>query len=71
MGRGRWLSLGHTRLAIIDLTPGGAQPMTSLSRRYTIFFNGEIYTYRELRDQLRGLGDEFRPESDTEVLLGA
>jgi len=71
MGRGRRLSLGHTRLAIIDLSPGGAQPMTSRCGRYTISFNGEIFNYRELRDELRGLGHEFRSESDTEVLLAA
>jgi asparagine synthase (glutamine-hydrolysing) len=57
-------ALGHTRLSIIDLT-SGAQPMSD--GRYAITFNGEIYNYRELREQLAG--HEFRTSSDTEVLL--
>jgi asparagine synthase (glutamine-hydrolysing) len=61
-------ALGHTRLSIIDLTTG-AQPMQSGWRSIT--FNGEIYNYRELRDELRALGHEFRTTSDTEVLLAA
>ncbi|MEO8620970.1 MAG: asparagine synthase (glutamine-hydrolyzing) [bacterium] len=65
------LVLGHRRLSIIDLSAGGHQPMASPSGRYWIAFNGEIYNYRELRDQLRDLGHDFRTESDTEVLLAA
>lgn len=61
--------LVHTRLAIIDLTPGGRQPMESPCGRYVLTFNGEIYNYRELRDELRGRGHSFRSDSDTEVLL--
>mgnify|MGYP000439281113 CR=1 FL=1 len=63
------LSLGHTRLSIIDLTPGGHQPMCSADGRYQVIFNGEIYNYRELRRELRTLGHDFHTDSDTEVLL--
>jgi asparagine synthase (glutamine-hydrolysing) len=63
------LHLGHTRLSIIDLTAAGHQPMTSSDGRLTIVFNGELYNYRELRGELRGLGHFFRSQSDTEVLL--
>ena len=65
------LSLGHTRLSIIDLSPGGHQPMHSGEGRYTIVFNGEIYNYRELRAELKRAGYTFRTDSDTEVLLAA
>lgn len=68
---GGQLSLGHTRLSIIDLTPGGHQPMHSLDGRYTLVFNGEIYNYKELRNELKGLGNVFHTDSDTEVLLAA
>lgn len=63
--------LGHTRLAIIDLTPGGTQPMTSADGRFTIVFNGEVYNYVELRKTLSARGVRFSSESDTEVLLEA
>lgn len=65
------LSLGHTRLSIIDLTPGGHQPMHSQDGRYSIVFNGEIYNYRELRQELKALSSVFNTDSDTEVLLAA
>ena len=74
-GSGLWLSadgrtgFGHQRLAIIDLSDAGAQPMHSACGRYTITFNGEIYNYRELRDELAARGHTFRSGSDTEVLL--
>ena len=64
------VSLGHRRLAIIDL-PGGRQPMTSADGRWTIVFNGEIYNFRELRRELESSGMAFRTQSDTEVLLEA
>jgi asparagine synthase (glutamine-hydrolysing) len=63
------LALGHTRLSIIDLSPGGHQPMCSGDGHYTIVFNGEIYNYRELRQELQALGYSFKTDSDTEVLL--
>lgn len=65
------LSLGHTRLSIIDLSPNGHQPMHSPDGQYTIVFNGEIYNYRELRQDLKLLGHVFHTDSDTEVLLAA
>lgn len=63
--------LGHTRLSIIDLSPSGNQPMTSQNGRFTMVFNGEIYNYRELREELMGDGVRFVSDSDTEVLLEA
>jgi asparagine synthase (glutamine-hydrolysing) len=63
--------LGHRRLAIIDLSPGGHQPMTDAETGVTITFGGEIYNYLELREELGGLGHQFRTQSDTEVLLRA
>ena len=60
---------GHRRLAIIDVTSGGAQPKTTEDGRYILVLNGEIYNYLELRDQLEQVGVRFRTQSDTEVLL--
>lgn len=57
------------RLAIIDLTDAGRQPMETDCKRYSIVFNGEIYNYKELREKLRNQGHSFKGESDTEVLL--
>ena len=68
---GRRACLGHRRLAIIDPSPGGHEPMLSRDGRYVLTFNGEIYNYRELREQLRALGHEFQTDSDAEVLLAA
>jgi len=64
------IALGHRRLSIIDLRPAGHQPM-SYRNRYWIAFNGEIYNYVELREELIGLGHDFRSDSDTEVILAA
>lgn len=68
---GRLLALGHTRLSIIDLSTAGHQPMHSPGRKLSMVFNGEIYNYRELRSELKGLGHQFVSDSDTEVLLAA
>ena len=62
-------ALGQRRLAIIDLSPGGAQPMHSADRRHVITFNGEIYNYRDIRRELEAAGRSMRSDSDTEVLL--
>jgi asparagine synthase (glutamine-hydrolysing) len=64
-------AFGHARLAIIDLSPGGRQPMSDESGRFVVTFNGEIYNYLELRRELEALGHRFRSTSDTEVLLAA
>lgn len=64
----RGVALGFRRLAIIDLTPLGHQPMQSPRGRYWITFNGEIYNHHELRKELANAGVEFRGRSDTEVL---
>lgn len=62
-------ALVHTRLAVIDLSPSGRQPMSSADGRYTITFNGEIYNYRDVRAELESLGERFISTSDTEVLI--
>ena len=66
-----WVSLGHRRLAIIDLSDMAAQPMSSNDGVAVLTYNGEIYNYRELMAELRTLGYEFQSQSDTEVLLHA
>lgn len=65
------ISLAHNRLSIIDLSPAAHQPMTTSNGRFTIVFNGEIYNYKQLRDDLEKLGEKFTSQSDTEVLLAA
>jgi asparagine synthase (glutamine-hydrolysing) len=64
-------ALAFLRLSIIDLSPLGHQPMEALGGRVQMIFNGEIYNYRELREELRGRGHSFRSESDSEVLLAS
>jgi len=63
------IAFGHARLSIIDLSEGGNQPMQSLSSRTVIVFNGEIYNFQEVKQELIGAGYKFRSQSDTEVLL--
>lgn len=63
------VGLGHRRLSIIDLSPAGHQPMADQSGRLRISFNGEIYNYLELREELIRLGHTFRTATDTEVIL--
>ena len=73
--RGTWadadagVALGFRRLAILDLSPTGHQPMLSPDGRYVVVFNGEIYNYQDLRTELEGHGARFRGTSDTEVML--
>ena len=74
-GQGLWLSsdgrmgLAHRRLAIIDLSENGAQPMASADGKMQVILNGEIYNYRTLRLELEKSGYVFRTQSDTEILL--
>jgi asparagine synthase (glutamine-hydrolysing) len=65
------LVLGHRRLAILDLSPLGHQPMVHPSGKIWIVFNGEIYNFKEIRADLITVGEKFRSESDTEVILAA
>jgi len=74
-GEGHWIEgnvgLGHRRLAIIDLSPAGHQPMISADHRWVLSYNGEVYNFRELRAELEAAGYWFRSQSDSEVVLNA
>jgi asparagine synthase (glutamine-hydrolysing) len=74
-GEGHWIEgnvgIGHRRLAIIDLSPSGKQPMITNDNRYVLSYNGEIYNYLEIRSELEALGCRFRSNTDSEVVLNA
>lgn len=74
-GEGHWVegnvALGHRRLAIIDLSPAGHQPMISADHRYVLSYNGEVYNFLELRSELEAKGYWFRSRTDSEVVLNA
>lgn len=65
------VGLGFVRLSILDLSPAGHQPMLSSDGRYVLIFNGEIFNYIELKNELENLGHSFKTSTDTEVLLAA
>jgi asparagine synthase (glutamine-hydrolysing) len=65
------LGLGHRRLAIIDLSPAGHQPMMSANGQYVLTYNGEVFNFQELRLELEALGHQFRSRTDSEVVLNA
>lgn len=65
------VALGHRRLAILDLSPLGRQPMESSDGRYLIVYNGEIYNFLDIRKELEIKGHKFKSQSDTEVILAA
>jgi len=74
-GEGHWIEenvgIGHRRLAIIDPSPAGHQPMISSDHRYILTYNGEVYNFRELRSELEAQGYEFHSQTDSEVVLSA
>ena len=67
----RFVGLGHRRLAIIDPSPAGHQPMVSRDQQVVLTYNGEIYNFQELRAELESLGHQFRSRTDSEVVLNA
>src|SRR5438128_6630652 len=66
-----FVALGHRRLAIIDLSSAGHQPMVSRDGHVVLSYNGEIYNFQELRAELERLGHQFRSKTDSEVVLNA
>lgn len=67
--RDKNIGLGHRRLAILDLSPAGNQPMITLDGRFALSYNGEIYNHAEIRAELEALGHQFRSRTDSEVVL--
>ena len=65
------VGFGHRRLSIIDLSETGHQPMCDVTNQYWITFNGEIYNYLELKEELKNIGHVFVTQTDTEVVLEA
>ena len=65
------LVLGNRRLALLDLSAAGHQPMQSYDGRYQIVYNGELYNFKELRDELKAKGYNFSTKTDTEVIIKA
>ena len=74
-GEGHWIEgnigLGHRRLSIIDLSPAGNQPMVSNDQRFVLSYNGEIYNFKELRQELKEKSYSFRSHTDSEVVMNA
>ena len=74
-GEGQWVDgsvgLGHRRLAIIDLSDAGSQPMVSADGRYLLSYNGEVYNFKDLRSELNAAGYSFKSKTDSEVVLHA
>jgi asparagine synthase (glutamine-hydrolysing) len=74
-GEGHWIEgnigLGHRRLSIIDLSPAGNQPMVSADQRFVLSYNGEIYNFKELRQELKEKSYSFRSNTDSEVVMNA
>ena len=66
-----FIGLGHRRLAIIDLSPAGHQPMLTQDGQYAVVYNGEIYNFQELKAELESIGHQFRSRTDSEVVLHA
>lgn len=64
-----YVCLGHTRLSILDLSPRGHQPMCDIGNRFWITYNGEIYNYKEIKEELMSKGHRFKSKTDTEVIL--
>ena len=76
-GMGVWsdekekITLGHVRLSILDVSNKGSQPMEYANKRFHITFNGEIYNFKDIRQNLMALGYNFKSDTDTEVILAA
>ena len=74
-GEGHWIEenigLGHRRLAIIDTSSAGDQPMISADHRFVLTYNGEVYNFQELRSELKSMGYHFKSQTDSEVVLSA